>query len=85
MTTVNGFVHITCSNCNEPNWILESKFINIYKKKNYIFCNKGCEVSYVLRNTHLKINKTNNKIENDNKEITITGTIGTNSLFSVYK
>ena len=83
MTTVNGFVHIRCTNCNETNWILESKFININKKKNYIFCNKGCEVSYGIRNSHIKVNKNNKKIEFDNKEITITGTIS--SSCSVYK
>jgi hypothetical protein len=85
MTTVNGFVHIRCVNCNKTDWILKSKFINISSIKNYMFCEVGCEVSYVLRNSYIKVNKINNTEDNnkENNEIIITGTIS--SLCSVYK
>lgn len=77
MEAVNGFVHIKCANCNHTTWILESKFINMSSKKNYMFCDLGCEISYVLKNSHIKVNKINNIIEKnkENKKIKITGTI----------
>lgn len=77
MEQVNGFVHIRCSNCNKTTWILESDYIRENNIINYFFCEKGCEVSYKLRNQHIKFKKHNEDLflKENNKKVILVGTI----------
>jgi hypothetical protein len=77
MEKVNGFVHITCSNCNKTKWLIQSNFTKMNNISNYYFCEKGCEISYELRNQYIKLKKYNeeNMLKRKSDNIILIGTI----------
>ena len=80
---INGFVYISCKNCNNKKLY---DIINFEKKKqiyNFFFCGLACESTFKLQNKHIIVKKINNRLllEQNLKEnlYELTGTINNSS------